>query len=59
MQAAIATSKTPTLQGMVAFDDNGDMKSHTVSVFQIREDKSKPLDDMIAQYHYLGTAPQV
>jgi len=59
MQAAIAVSKTPTLQGVVAFDKNGDMLSHTVSVYQIRQDKSKPLNDMIAQYHYLGTAPQV
>ena len=59
MQAAIAVSKTPTLQGVVEFDGNGDMKNHTVSVYQIREDKSKPLNDVIAQYHYLGTAPQV
>ncbi len=59
MQEAIAVSKTPTIQGVVEFDQHGDMKSHTVSVYQIREDKSKPLDDMIAQYHYLGTAPQV
>jgi branched-chain amino acid transport system substrate-binding protein len=59
MQAAIATSKTPTLQGTVSFDKNGDLMSHTVSVYQIREDKSKPLDDMIAQYAYLGPAPQV
>ena len=59
MQAAIAVSKTPTIQGVVAFDKHGDMISHTVSVYQIRKDTSKPLDDMIAQYHYLGTAPQV
>ncbi len=57
MQAAIAVSKTPTLQGVVAFGPTGDLLSHTVSVYQIREDKSKPLDDMIAQYHYLGPAP--
>ncbi len=59
MRDAIAASKTPTLQGVVEFDKYGDMKSHIVSVYQIREDKSKPLDDMIAQYHYLGPAPQV
>lgn len=59
MREAIAKSKTPTLQGTVEFDKDGDMLSHTVSVYQIREDKSKPLNDMIAQYHYLGSAPQV
>ncbi len=59
MRDAIQVSKTPTLQGVVTFDQYGDMTSHTVSVYQIREDKSKPLGDMIAQYHYLGPAPQV
>ncbi|MDE2581706.1 MAG: branched-chain amino acid ABC transporter substrate-binding protein [Rhodospirillales bacterium] len=59
MRDAIQKSKTPTLQGVVEFDKYGDMKSHTVSVYQIREDKSKPLDNMIDQYHYLGAAPQV
>ena len=30
-----------------------------ISVFQIRKDPAKPLDDVSAQYHYVGTAPQV
>lgn len=55
---AIQTSSTPTIQGVVSFDDNGDIKDRTVSVFQIRKDTSKPLDDISAQYHYIGTAPQ-
>jgi branched-chain amino acid transport system substrate-binding protein len=59
MRDAIGASKTSTLQGVVQFDKNGDMLSHTVSVYQIREDKSKPLSNIIAQYHYLGTAPEV
>lgn len=55
---AIQASSTPTIQGVVSFDDNGDIKDRTVSVFQIRKDTSKPLDDISAQYHYIGTAPQ-
>ncbi len=58
MQAAIETAKVPTLQGVVSFDQNGDIKDRTVSVFQIEKDTSKPLDDISAQYKYIGTAPQ-
>jgi len=54
---AIQNSQTPTLQGVVAFDQNGDIKDRTVSVFQIKKDPSKPLDDMEAQFHYVGVAP--
>ncbi|MBV8870316.1 MAG: branched-chain amino acid ABC transporter substrate-binding protein, partial [Acetobacteraceae bacterium] len=56
---AIQNSQVPTLQGVVAFDQNGDLKDHTISVFQIRKDPAKPLDDVSAQYHYVGAAPQV
>jgi branched-chain amino acid transport system substrate-binding protein len=56
---AVQNSRVPTLQGVVAFDQNGDLKDHTISVFQIRKDPAKPLDDVSAQYHYVGTAPQV
>ena len=55
---AIQTAKVPTLQGTVSFDDNGDLADRTVSVFQIKKDASKPLDDVSAQYKYLGVAPQ-
>ncbi len=55
---AIQTANVPTIQGMVSFDQNGDVKDRTVSVFQIKKDTSKPLDDISAQYHYVGTAPQ-
>ena len=34
------------------------MKNKTISVFQIRQDKSLPADDM-RQFHYVGTAPSV
>ncbi len=53
---AIQAAKVDTLQGPVAFDANGDLQDKTISVFQIRQDKSIPADDM-RQYHYIGVAP--
>jgi branched-chain amino acid transport system substrate-binding protein len=38
----------PTLQGVINFDDNGDLKDKVVSVFQVKD----------AQYQYVGAAPQ-
>ena len=58
VQAALMTSKVPTIQGTVSFDANGDLADRTVSVFQITKDASKPLDDVAAQYKYIGVAPQ-
>ncbi len=55
---AIQNSKTPTIQGEVSFDANGDLTDRTVSIFQVRKDTSKPLDDVEAQFHYIGVAPQ-
>jgi branched-chain amino acid transport system substrate-binding protein len=56
---AIQTSHVKTLQGVVSFDKYGDLTNHTISIFQIREDKSYPLTDIIQQYHYVGVAPAV
>jgi branched-chain amino acid transport system substrate-binding protein len=53
---AIQAVKVNTLQGPVAFDPNGDLQDKTISVFQIRQDKSVPPEDM-RQYHYIGVAP--
>ena len=53
---AIQAAKVNTLQGPVAFDANGDLQDKTISVFQIKKDKSLPADDM-RQYHYIGVAP--
>ena len=55
---AIQTSKTKTLQGVVSFDDNGDITNREVSVFQIKRDDKHPLDSVLHQYKYLGVAPQ-
>jgi len=53
---AIQLTNLMTLQGVVAFDANGDLLNRVVSVFQIQHDASKP-DDDIAQYKYIGVAP--
>ena len=53
---AIQSIKVTTLQGPVAFDANGDLQDKTISVFQIKQDKSLQPNDM-RQYHYIGVAP--
>ena len=55
---AIAAANVQTLQGRVEFDENGDIRDRTVSVFQVRQDPAYPLDDMLRQYHFVGVAPQ-
>jgi branched-chain amino acid transport system substrate-binding protein len=53
---AIQSVRVNTLQGPIAFDANGDLQDKTISVFQIKQDKSMQADDM-RQYHYIGVAP--
>jgi branched-chain amino acid transport system substrate-binding protein len=53
---AIQAVNVTTLQGPVSFDANGDLQDKTISVFQIKQDKSLPPEDM-RQYHYIGAAP--
>jgi len=55
---AIQNSTLMTLQGEVAFDDNGDIKNRVVSVFKVTKDPGKPLDDLGSQLKYVGIAPQ-
>jgi branched-chain amino acid transport system substrate-binding protein len=54
---AIQTTRLVTLQGLVAFDAHGDIKTRQVSVFQVVKDAKYPLDDMLHQYRYIGVAP--
>ena len=54
---ALQTGKFTTLQGPVSFDANGDIESKVVSVFQCQKDDSAPLDDVSAQFKYIGVAP--
>ncbi len=55
---AIQTTNLKTLQGEISFDENGDIKDHTVSVFQYKRDAKYPADDYTHQNAYIGTAPQ-
>ena len=55
---AIATGKFKTLQGDISYDPNGDVNSKVVSVFQVKKNDAKPLDDTSAQFKYIGVAPQ-
>ncbi len=55
---AIQRVKLPnSMIGSVEFDENGDLRNKIISVFQIRKDADKPLEDPDAQYKYVGTAP--
>ncbi len=55
---AIQTSHVKTMQGTVSFNQNGDLTDRTISIFQIKQDKKYPADDILHQYHYVGVAPQ-
>jgi branched-chain amino acid transport system substrate-binding protein len=55
---AMQATKLATLQGEISFDQNGDMVSKVVSVFQFRHDPRYPDDDIIHQHRYEGTAPE-
>ena len=55
---AMQITKLKTLQGEVSFDENGDMLSKVVSVFQYRHDPKYPDDDIIHQQKYQGPAPE-
>ncbi len=57
---AIQQVKLPdSMLGPIEFDENGDLRNKIISVFQIRKDAAKPLDDPNAQYKYVGVAPIV
>jgi branched-chain amino acid transport system substrate-binding protein len=55
---AIQATSLKTLQGVVSFDENGDINDRTVSVFQFKHNPKFPDDDIIHQQQYLGAAPQ-
>jgi branched-chain amino acid transport system substrate-binding protein len=58
IRAAIAATRLDTLQGMVTFDERGELSDQTISVFQIRQNIAYPLDDILFQYAYVGVAPR-
>jgi len=43
---------------VISFDENGDIKDRTVSVFQYKKDEKYPADDYTHQNAYVGVAPQ-
>ena len=54
---AIQASNVETLQGPISYDENGDLTSHVVSVFQVKQDTTHPLNDVVHQFKYIGVAP--
>lgn len=48
VEAYMLTSNVPTVQGTIAFDENGDVKDKVVSVFQVTN----------GDYKFVGSAPQ-
>jgi branched-chain amino acid transport system substrate-binding protein len=54
---AIQSTKLKTLQGVVSFDENGDIRNKVISVFKITKDPAHPLNDTLYQYKYIGVAP--
>jgi branched-chain amino acid transport system substrate-binding protein len=54
-----SVSLKESLLGPISFDENGDLKNKIISVFEIKKDGTKPLDDTSAQYKYIGVAPMV
>jgi branched-chain amino acid transport system substrate-binding protein len=57
VREAIQAGKVETLQGPIAFDENGDLTSHVVSVFQVKQDTAYPINDVVHQFKYIGVAP--
>jgi len=55
---AIQSTNINTLQGPVAFDENGDIVNKVISVFEIKHDTSAAEDDVQHQYKYIGVAPE-
>ena len=58
MRDAVQATKINTMQGTISFDDNGDLTSRIISVFQIKHTAGFTQDDMVHQYKYVGVAPQ-
>jgi branched-chain amino acid transport system substrate-binding protein len=54
---AIQDTKLDSLQGEISFDANGDLKSKTVSIFQVQYDAKFPIGDVVHQFKYVGVAP--
>ena len=56
VRAAIQAGKVDTLQGTLSFDEDGDLREHIVSVFQVQLDTTHPANDVVHQFKYIGVA---
>ncbi len=54
---AIQAANVRTLQGVISFDENGDISNKVISVFQCRHSARFADDDVLHQYQYVGVAP--
>jgi branched-chain amino acid transport system substrate-binding protein len=59
VRAAILNTRLTLLQGPVAFDQNGDLTSKVVSIFQVQYNPNYELGDVVHQFRYVGPAPAV
>ena len=57
IRTAIQNTHLRTVQGPIAYDANGDLQTHVISLFQIQHNPKFPDDDILHQYKYLGQAP--
>jgi branched-chain amino acid transport system substrate-binding protein len=55
---AIQATRLKMLQGDVAFDENGDMVSKVVSIYQVKFDQAFSAGDVVHQFRYVGVAPE-
>lgn len=55
---AIQSTNLKTLQGEIAFTENGDMVTKVVSAYQVKHDSKYPDDDVIHQFKYVGVTPE-
>lgn len=54
---AIQTTHLMTLQGLIAFDKNGDLSTTAVSTFQVQHNPGYPDNNPLRQFKYIGLAP--
>jgi branched-chain amino acid transport system substrate-binding protein len=55
---AIQATKLKTLQGEVAFNQNGDMVTKVISAYQVKHDPKYPDEDVVHQFKYVGVTPE-
>lgn len=54
---AIETTYLKTMRGDISFDQNGDLVTKVISVFQVVRNPEYPDDDVAHQYRFIAVAP--